>query len=368
LNWLSAFVPGYAPNGRPILSVLGKRTYRIANGKTAWYDEDGQAPFLEKDEYWGKLGPQADAVKCESDLVAFKPMTDIIYIGSAHAPKGKKVVALNAGIQVGPHAKVLRVIGDRKVQVTGTGMSFGEPEAFAAMPLHYGRAYGGKDDQSDPGVAYAYPKNPVGRGFIVKDNPKALQALELPNLEDPKLLLTPANLVLQRFDRWPGYPEPAALGPTARHFHPRYTLAGLPPDERQKAEIDRQRAMRKMPEIGTSGSTQPPSPVPILNPQFYNGAGPGLCVPFLAGNEAVKLANLDPDFPRFAFTLPGERPSAWLDVGEGPEPMAMVLHTLTVEKETNRCHAVWRGCAYYRGPESMSDFTCLEYGVEDMHG
>jgi hypothetical protein len=365
MKWISAFAPGYAPDGRPILSVLGKRTYNFANGKAAWYDGGSQEAFREKDEFFGSVGPQTDAVKHESDMVAFKPMTDVAVIGKALSPRGKKSLSMSVGLQIGAHAKIIKVTGNRKVFVTGTGFAFSDPEPYEEMPLHFGLAYGGKDDQSEPGISYVYPRNPVGKGFIVKNNPKALQDLELPNLEDPKAPLTPANILLQRFDQWKSRPEPAAMGFTGRNFFPRYTLAGLPPDEYQKAEIDRQRSVQKMPEIGTNASTQPPPPVPLMNPLFFNGGASGLCVPFLNGSETVKLVNLDRDAAQFTFNLPGGRPKAWLDVGEGREDLTMVMHTLTIDKESNRIHVVWRGCAYYGGPESMAKFTALEFGVED---
>ena len=54
---------------------------------------------------------------------------------------------------------------------------------------------------------------------------------------------------------------------------------------------------------------------------------------------------------------------------QGPEEMAMVLHTVVVDMEKHRMTLVWRGCSYYGGLEAMKDFTNLEYGVkEDRHG
>ncbi len=364
MEWLSRVVPGYGPDGSPILSVLAKRTYRFANGKPAAIDAEEQIPFLEADEYWGQGQPEHDPVRLESDVVAYKPMTDVIFIGKAHAPKGKQAYYLDVGIQVGTARQLVRVIGDRKAYVTGSGLAFTEPEPFAEMPLDAGRAYGGKDEKSDEGIVYVYPKNPVGKGFTVKNHPKAVQDLALPNLEDPRKLLTPQNLALGRFDRWKEWPDPVGLGCRGKQSYPRYTLSGLPPEQWPEADTAARRAVKQAPEMGTRPSAQSAGP-PRLNPAFYNAAVPGLCFPPLRGDEAVKLAYLDPEAPQFSFALPGERPRAWLDVGEGPEDMHMALHTAVIYKETNQLTMVWRGFTRYQGLEAMKDFTLFEFGIHE---
>lgn len=365
IPWLSHLVPGNAPDGSPILSVLGKRTYRFENGKAARIDEDEQIPFIEADEFWGQGNPATDAARLESDLVAYKPMTDVILIGKAHVPGGRKTSHLDIGLQAGETRKIARVFGDRKVYVTASGLAFSDPEPFSEMPLDHSRAYGGSDVKSDDGVTYVYPRNPVGKGFLVKDHPAAVQDLVLPNLEHPQRLLTPQTLALRKFESWKNAPEPWAFGYQNKNFHPRYTLSGLAPDQWAQAETDRQRNLAKAPEVGAKGAPIPAGTPPMLNPQFFNGASKGLALPTLRGNEAFKLAHLDPAFPQFAFSLPGTRPTAWLDVGEGPEDMAMALHTVVIYKETNQVTLVWRGCSIYGGIESMKDFTAFEYGIKE---
>ncbi len=368
MEWLSHFIPGNAPDGAPILSVLGKRTYILENGRTA-RDAEEQESILEADVFWGEGKPQTDPVKLESDLVAYKPMTDVILLAKAYAPAGRPQKQLDVGVQVGTSRKIARVFGNRKAYVTGSGIGFTDPEPFTEMPLDYSRAYGGKDAKSEAGFSYAYLKNNVGRGFIVKNNPKAVQDLALPNIEDPQRPLSPGNLIVGAFDKWKQQPDPVGFGYTNKNFHPRFTLAGLPPDHWAEAEADRQQAMRKAPEVGAKGSPIPPSKAPMLNPQFFNGASEGMAFPYLKGDETIKLAQMDKDFPQFSFALPGVRPRAWLDAGQGPEEMGMVLHTVVIDKETNRLTLVWRGCAYYGGLESMKGFTNLEFGVkEDRYG
>ncbi len=364
MKWISRLAPGNAPDGSPILSVIGKRTYKFASGKTAWLDDE-QIEIVEADEFWGEGNPQSNALRLESDLIAYKPLTDVILIGKAHVPGGKKIDQLTVGIQVGNARKIARVFGDRKVFVTATGLAFSAPEPFSEMPLDFSRAYGGLDTKSDPGFTWSYLKNPVGRGFTVKKIPQAVQDLLLPNIEDPERLLTPQNLAIGKYENWAGAPEPVAFGCINKNSHPRFTWAGLPPEEWTKSEAERQRALHAAPEVGTPNSRQPSQVPPMLNPQFFNGAAPGMRFPYLHGDETIKMAFMDADTPQFSFQLPGIKPKAWLDVGEGPESMAMVLQTAVIYKATNQIALTWRGCAYYGGPESMKDFTTLEFGIEE---
>ena len=196
-------------------------------------------------------------------------------------PAGGKSPRWTWACRWAPPARIVRVFGDRKVYVTGSGIAFTAPVPFDRMPLDYGLAYGGKDDKSEEGVPYVYPKNPVGKGFVVKNNLKALQDLILPNLEDPAKLLTPQNLVLQKFERWNEWPDPVGFGCTGKNFHPRYTLAGLPPDQQASVEMERQSALQKMPQIGTGAAGEPPPPIADPQPAILQRrlAGPGLPLP-----------------------------------------------------------------------------------------
>ena len=99
---------------------------------------------------------------------------------------------------------------------------------------------------------------------------------------------------------------------------------------------------------------------------FFNGAPDGQRFPFLKGDETVRLGYMDPDFPLFDFQLPDDLPSLWIEVNdEGVEGLAPVLQTVMVHKETNQVTLVWRGSAYYGGPQEMAEYSNLQFGVED---
>jgi len=270
---------------------------------------------------------------------------------------------LEAGIKIGNHGKMVRVFGNRKVAVKGMGFAFTNPEPFDSIRLDYGNAYGGIDRKSVPGMDFIYPKNMVGKGFVLKNDPAALHGLELPNLEDMDKPLSPANLVVGNYENWPKCPDPAAFGICTRNFHPRIKLMGLGKRDYVDSEAQRLLALQSSKEVGVTGQLPPPFPMPLLNPGFFNAAPPGMKFPYLKGGEEVKLRYLDAAFPAFEFALPGDVPKPWIEVGHGRQYLEAALQTVEIYKETNRCTLLWRGSAAYGGPESLRHFKMLEFGA-----
>ena len=96
MKWQSQMIPGSAPGGKSILSVLAKRTYSIERGSTSPAEE--QSP-LEPSEIPGDPdNPFYSETRYESDLVAFKPTTDVIVAARAYAPHGKKAYRLECRV------------------------------------------------------------------------------------------------------------------------------------------------------------------------------------------------------------------------------------------------------------------------------
>jgi hypothetical protein len=362
MTWQTKFIPGYGPDHEPILSILCKRTYRLTHGQICQADEKEQLPFIETDEYYDGGGPMTQAIKHESDLIAFKPLTDIVLHAKAHAPRGKKAYYLDAVVQVGAFSKMIRVFGDRQVYIKGTGFGFTEPEPFKNIRLDYSRAYGGVDKLSFPETPLPYLRNPVGKGFIIKDKKTNLQHLPLPNLENPQHLLTPANLVAQKYERWPGQPLPMSFGYVSKSAHPRFLLCGFNKADYINAQAAYQGQLETMEEVGASGGQPPPSPPQLIHPEYFNGASPGLKLPYLAGNEKILLRYMDPDRPKFEFQLSGDKPRPWLDLGSGRAYLEPQLQTLEIFKETNQCTLLWRGSTHYAGPESLGKLEKLAFG------
>lgn len=362
--WLSRLVPGHAPDGSPILSILGKRTYRFGPDQIAILDEDDPIDFFERDAHHGDPEQMEGPLRHETDLVAWKANTDVLVHGSAHAPRGKSARFFDAGIQVGDRKVAVRVFGPRRVDCRSGRIAFSDPEPVSTMPLRWDLAYGGTDPLSDPVQPIAYLRNPLGKGFVVSASRESLHGMALPNLEDPTDLLTPDRLLAGSAAKWREMPRPLCFSPVARHWHPRVERGGLPPSDALDQDAARQRLLRDHPGPKAAGSARIPPPTSINSPQFHNCAVDALQFGSLAGSESLLLAYLDADFPAFSFQLPGDRPLALLDLGEGTRAAKTVLHTVEIHKETHQLTMVWRGSFRYAGAQSLGSLDHMSFSVE----
>ena len=167
---------------------------------------------------------------------------------------------LRAGIFGAGASKSLHVVGDRRCTLDPFGNPvFSEPEAFEAMPLGYDRAYGGRDAVAEARYGtgagdmqaylaeidlaaaspWRYPRNPIGRGYLVEATPEGIAALCLPNLEDPADLLTPARLAARYATLWPAMPLPASPSWVDAATFPRCAWFGAVPEHSGFEEIGR---------------------------------------------------------------------------------------------------------------------------------
>jgi hypothetical protein len=351
----TALLPGQTPAGEYILAVLVKRSYGIVPGGRCVRAASDQK-LNPGDKHYGD--PMNSTVKFESDFVPFKLATDVVLNGRAYAPAGQSAYTAVASLAVGPVRKDVLVIGDRVARYRqGADPLFTEPEPFTTMELRYERAYGGVDIYSDVKVPCAYGRNHLGRGFAVTNTQRAVEGLALPNLEDPADPLTPARLTIGHFIHWERQPMPAGFGWWLKYWRPRARKAGVLPAHRA-TEQELRKAYRalvpaaQLPMYDQTG-------LPDMDFRFFNGASPGLVLPYLAGDEAVRAVNLTPD-GELTFSLPGERPRIALDLGAGPQEAAAVLHTVMVRMEEGEVDLVWRGAVPYAGPDWLPQARKLE--------
>lgn len=359
------FLPGQDPKGNPIYSLLIKRTYDIVpGGPCARAEEDKK--LIPADKHWDD--PLNSSVRFESDHIPFKLATDVAFDGKAHSPGGVPVQQLSCALGVtvgeGPQAKRYRkeilVIGDRMCRyVDGGRIAASAPVPFASMELRAERAYGGIDVWSDPKMPMAYPRNPLGKGFAVKANPKSLYDLPLPNLEDPKDRISAERLCIQEMKFWEKQPVPVGLGWMPRTAPPRSSLAGvMPGDEAIEKELREANAAlldKKNRELYLA------HPLPRMDFRYFNGAY--LSVPYLSGGETLRLENLTPE-GTLEFTLPVDVPKAHIDMGLGPQDPPAVLHTVQIRGEDRQIDLVWRASVSYPGLDWLPNMTNLELAVE----
>ncbi len=214
-------------DGREILAVILKYSFHVSEKGQVEPDLAGPEPYL-IDEYNGK-DPSLSSIRKPSDVFDEKPGTEVLLVGHAHPPAGKKT-SVDVGFSVGPLKKTVRVFGTRVWQAgvfgglaPGPALPIVEP-----IPLLYELAWGGMDT-SDPARPLGEPKNYVGRG-IARD-PKKLVGERAVQMEHPEFPIGRGDNV------------PIGLGAIHRHWYPRITFAGtydrvwketkmpLPPDD-----------------------------------------------------------------------------------------------------------------------------------------
>ncbi len=354
MEWMSAFVPGSKPDGTPIISVIGRRTYDIAPGAVTPAEE--QEPVCTADTFADPDNELYAEVIAETDLIPYKPTTDVVLLGKARAPRGRKVYHIDCTVQAGPLARTVRVFGDRRAELRALrGAVIGDPQPFTEMELGYRRAYGGMAKDKN-GTLFSFFPNPIGVGFAIKGGLDDDRELRLPNVEDPDSPVTPDTLVLTKYEQWADAPKPAGLGWTRRTFYPRYTYAGVLPEYLEACYKARDAMKAKNPQAASIE-------IRTMDYRVYQGASDGLWGRQLRGDEPVCLTHLDADYPRFEFTLPGERPTITLDLGDGPRELEPALQTVIIDKETNRLAMVWRGAMPYGGIAELEEATKVEWRV-----
>lgn len=351
-------LPGQLPDGSPILSVLLKRTFAIVPGGVCTRAAEDQ-PLVPGDVFWDD--PVTSSVRYESDFIPFKLATDVVLNGLVHAPGGAPTPMCTAALQLGDRQQTIVVSGERVARYAPGGTPwFTEPLPFTTMELRYERAYGGTDVYSDPKVPYAYPRNPLGRGFAVHNTAQSVDNLPLPNLEDPHATITPASLCLEAYDAWEGRPRPVGLGWFPRRWLPRALYAGIMPGDR----AFEQELRRTYAQVLPTDQREPylKHGIQDMDFRFFNGASDGFVVPYLQGGETVITEQLSPA-GRVQFQLPQGWPRLGLDIGGGVQEPEVVLQTVMIRMEEGQLDLVWRGAVPYRGLDWLPELRKLDVFV-----
>jgi hypothetical protein len=296
------------PDGIDSLSAVVKGTFALGPEPRI---ADEQVPLALKDEYHGE--PGKSSIRTASDLSLVKPGTDVLLAGTGYAPDGRAVSQFDVTLKVGPVNKTVRVIGDRAWEEKLLGAAAGKPEPVAKVPLVWERAFGGSDETaSEPPALHAEPRNPVGAGFRHKDGKKKLAGLKLPNLEDPRALIS----------SWRDRPAPAAFGPVCPFWEPRRSYAGTYDEAWQKGRA--------------------PYLPKDFDPRFSQLAPPDQVVPgYLKGGEPVEVTNATSS-GTLRFHLPNVRLQVTYRLGGAGHVRPANLDTVLIEPDRGRLILVWR--------------------------
>jgi hypothetical protein len=352
---------GQIDDETPLLSMLVKRTYTLVPGRGCVVAAE-QLPFLGL-----TIDPdEPEAVVTEYDIYPYKPLTDVVVRGHVHAPR--KATRMTASVSVGPVTKELLVHGDRTCSRSHTGeIELSPPAEFERMPLSYRNAYGGSDlvalakygnpydeykvyappiAQRSRHTPFRYPRNGIGKGYLCEATDAGLEAVRLPNLEDPSDPLTPARLVVSAPRAWATMPLPWCTDWLSLGAFPRTAYYGpappfdLPPDD--FAEV-RRGLMTK----GVLRTSLEPGPA---WPRIANAASLGLQLgpytPADLSSLTFRLENLHPTKKTLTFQLPRGAPEMWVDGRKGDGKLVQappVLQQVVIEPDDDRVSVVWRG-------------------------
>jgi hypothetical protein len=345
-------LPGQSADGKPIFSVLVKRTYDLTPGRAPVRAEKAN-PLVKVDVYYDDGDAESSTVKYETDFTAFKLATDVVVLGKAHAPVGRPVKQLDASIEIDGRKKTIRVIGDRRcVHRTNKPPAFTDPTLFAEMEIRYDRAYGGSDEKSSPPLLFVYPRNHRGTGVALKNVAEVVEGLPLPNLEDPNDLLTPERVILGEPECWNQQPLPQGFGWFQKAWYPRCSFAAAIPPFVHTETVLREEMLGLVPKGQIALARQ--FKLPSFDLRFNSGASLGLTFAYLAGGEAVRLVNLTPE-GELKFNLPTETPRIMLDIGLGENALRPVLHTVCLRAEEKQLDLVWRGAHEHPGRDWLPE-------------
>ncbi|MCD0460732.1 DUF2169 domain-containing protein [Roseiconus lacunae] len=348
-------LPGQSPEGQHLLSILLKRTYDLRRGSACVRSEKDE-PINPADLFYDD--PMNTSVKFESDFCPFKLATDVVLLGKAYAPNQTTTRQMIASLAIGSYQKSLFIVGDRRCQYRrGQAPAISDPLPFESIDLRYENAYGGVDIQTDPALSYPYPRNHLGKGFIVKATKKTLQDLSLPNIEDPNDPLTPDRLAIEEYEHWERQPQPQGFGWYSKYCQPRAKLAGIMPADRATEQELRAMYAEAVPEEQRQQYIE--AQIPDMDFRFFSGASPGLVREFLRGDEVISTQGVTLE-GEFQFRLPGERPVMSLDIGGGDQQPEVVLHTVQIRMEDRQVDLVWRGAIPYPGLDWLPEMPKME--------
>lgn len=370
---------GQGPDSAFLLSVLAKRTYTI--GKDGYCrPAETQIPLITDHQYSDTF---PDLLKWDFDLYPYKLYTDVIVKGVARSPR--PVARFNAEVNIGRHTASAQIIGPRKAyRLAGGTLAFSDPEPIDEVELTYTNAYGGGDPEAEAafverlekelkealpntGLAnsaspFFYPRNPVGKGFLLEATPDKLEQLELPSIEDPKDLLTPDRLEVKTVGNWVNLPLPRCFDFVDVTWFPRVAyMGGMPYLAKEN---------NRFPEWGRGWGEPHFDPNDMESVQsghfrMANGASLGLQLPYLKGNEKVRLVNIHPEFSDFSFRLPNEVPMLKVDGRNGKlKKTTPVIHTVVIEPELSRLTVLWRGSSRALRPYMEKELEEMPFEVK----
>ncbi|MBL8749296.1 MAG: DUF2169 domain-containing protein [Planctomycetes bacterium] len=311
-------------DGRPVVTTLVKATIAITAGGPRLATKQEPVDFAGK--HVGE--PGQSSVLREPEVAFTKPGTDCVLQGHATSPR--PAAQVDVGFRIGDLLKIARVTGDRRFEPGLLGARISPPVPFTRLPLVWERAFGGWDRTPEKEEHWqCEPQNPVGVGFVAKKG-KAQPGAPLPNIEDPRDLLTSQA----------GRTTPVGFGFTGHHWHPRAKFGGTFDEAWEKERAPR------LPKD--------------FDRRFFLAAAPGLSTArHLRGDEPIVVIGATAE-GRWEFSLPGiHAPRCTVALRQGArQDLATALDTVIVDADAKQVVLLWRAFTTLRqGPHDVRAFT-----------
>ena len=217
------------------------------------------------------------------DLGMPKPRGEVVLTGKFFSPGGRLVPGGKVRIKLAGIDKTLYVFGDRYwKRGEGSAMGITEPEPITVMDISYENAFGGS----------GFPQNPLGKGMEPLPIKTGKDLLPLPNVEDPKRLVTFPK------DR----PEPVGFAPLDMTWPQRFSKAGT---------FDEKWLNERFPGLAED-----------LDWTYYNTAPADQQIDgFFTGDEFFEIEGMHPQEWLLTANLPGIRSRCFINQDIESEPV-----------------------------------------------
>ena len=305
----AAWTMGFRRDGRELLVVIVKATFALpAPGESVLLAAQ-QQPLVEADTFSGE--PGLSAPRFETDFAHEKPGCDVLLLGSAHAPAGRRVARCEVGLRVAGMSKRFVAVGPRVWRKRLGLVTATAAEPFDILPLGYDTAWGGTDRTREAdGEVEAFRTNPVGRGWW--RHSQHVDGQPLPFSEESG----------RPIDDHDGAYRPQAFSPIGRAWLPRSSLAGTYDDEWL--------------------ATQAPLWPDDFDERYFQAAPADQVIAHPAGGEPVVLQHLTPH-PTLAFALPTlPMPVTFIPHRGRDLTQAARIDTIVFEPDEARFTMTWR--------------------------
>ena len=302
-----------------------------------------------------------------TDFWPVKFATDLVVQGAAYPPSGVPTDRMTAKVAIGGLEKRIAVFGRRFVRWTErSGVQFSAPEPFEEVDLTWANAYGGTDyrvvdpamkeltpeqevarlEFDHPGM---YPRNPFGKGYLVKPDP--VEDFELPQLEDPNDLLTPQRIITGDPKQWYEQPLPWAYEWVHPMMFPRYThFMGGPeawfpgPEDDSLPEVRRGFLL-----AGFKQAMEERTIEQGPDPRFRQGASYGFMMHDLPHCAPIRIEGMHPEWSEIRFRLPPS-PILEMQVNDRPQRVQPRLHSIVLRPSEELFYVLYGGVMQIEQP------------------